>query len=60
MLYEVQTPSSAGLQLADGRYVINPQQPNRAFDLLRAKFYCEGGREQVCEGDEQWGLKHFP
>lgn len=60
------TSNSAGLQLADlvarpiGRYVINPQQPNRAFDLLRAKFYCEGGREQVGEGYDQWGLKHFP
>lgn len=58
--------NSAGLQLADlvarpiGRYVINPQQANRAFDVLRSKFYCEGGRKEVGQGYDQWGLKHFP
>lgn len=58
--------NSAGLQLADlvarpiGRHVINPEQPNRAFDVLRKKFYCEGGRCAVGEGYDQWGLKHFP
>lgn len=60
------TSNSAGLQLADlvarpiGRHVINPEQANQAFDLLREKFYCEGGREMVGKGYDQWGLKHFP
>lgn len=58
--------NSAGLQLADlvarpiGRHVLNPQQLNRAFDILKSKFYCEGGRCAVGEGFDQWGLKHFP
>ncbi|WP_434930708.1 DUF3800 domain-containing protein [Shewanella sp. HL-SH5] len=60
------TSNSAGLQLADlvarpiGRHVINPAQANQAFDVLRAKFYCEGGRKMVGNGYDQWGLKHFP
>lgn len=60
------TSNSAGLQLADlvarpiGRYVINPEQPNRAFNILQKKFYCEGGRCAVGQGYDQWGLKHFP
>jgi len=58
--------NSAGLQLADlvarpiGRHVLNPEQPNQAFDVLRRKFYCEGGRQAVGDGYDQWGLKHFP
>ncbi|ALZ75693.1 DUF3800 domain-containing protein [Rheinheimera sp. F8] len=58
--------NSAGLQLADlvarpiGRHVLNLQQLNRAFDILKSKFYCEGGRCAVGEGFDQWGLKHFP
>ncbi|MBF0356902.1 MAG: DUF3800 domain-containing protein [Alphaproteobacteria bacterium] len=50
-----------GLQLADlcahpiGRHILNPQQPNQAFDVLRSKFLNpEGGRL------EDWGLKVFP
>lgn len=41
--------NSAGLQLADlvarpiGRHILDPDQPNRAFDVLKKKFYCEGG-----------------
>ncbi len=58
--------NSAGLQLADlvarpiGRHVLNPAQPNQAFDVLRRKFYCEGGRQVVGDGYDQWRLKHFP
>lgn len=58
--------NSAGLQLADlvarpiGKHILNPKQPNRAFDVLKAKFYCEGGRKLVGKGYDQWGLKHFP
>jgi len=60
------TANSAGLQLADlvarpiGRHVLKPDQPNRAFDILKKKFYCEGGRESVGENYNHWGLKFFP
>lgn len=52
--------NSCGLQLADlvarpiGRKLLNEGQPNRAFDLLRKKFYCAGDRIQGL------GLKVFP
>jgi len=58
--------NSAGLQLADlvarpiGRYVIDPEQSNRAFDVLKKKFFCEGGRECVGADFEDRGLKCFP
>lgn len=58
--------NSAGLQLADliarpiGMYTLRPSQTNRAFDALKPKFYCEGGREKVGEKFEEWGLKRFP
>lgn len=58
--------NSAGLQLADlvarpiGRYILNPKQENRAFDVLRRKFYCEGGRKDLGKSFDQKGLKHFP
>lgn len=58
--------NSTGLQVADlvarpiGRHIINPEQGNRAFDVLKKKFYCEGGRKAVGEGFDQKGLKHFP
>ncbi len=58
--------NSAGLQLADlvarpvGLHVLRPEQQNRAFDVLKSKFYCEGGRENVGEGYEGLGLKRFP
>lgn len=52
--------NSSGLQLADlvarpvGLSVIRPQQPNRAFDVLKEKFHQESGRMAG------WGLKVFP
>lgn len=58
--------NSAGLQLADlvarpiGRHVLKPDQPNRAFEVLKKKFYCEGGRERVGDNYTDWGLKFFP
>lgn len=58
--------NSAGLQLADlvarpiGRHVLNPAQENRAFDILKVKFFCEGGRGCVGNDYEDWGLKRFP
>lgn len=58
--------NSSGLQLADlvarpiGMSVLRPSQDNRAFDVLTRKFYCDGGRENVGSGYENWGLKVFP
>ncbi len=58
--------NSAGLQLADlvarpvGMSVLRPEQANRAFDVLKRKFFCCGGREQVGIGFENWGLNIHP
>lgn len=58
--------NSSGLQLADlvarpiGLSVVKPEQPNRAFELLKRKFFCSGGRMQVGIGFEGWGLKIHP
>lgn len=58
--------NSSGLQLADlvarpiGLRVLKPQQENRAFAVLKKKFYCSGGRENAGEGFEDWGLKIYP
>ncbi|OFI33913.1 DUF3800 domain-containing protein [Alteromonas lipolytica] len=57
---------SSGLQLADlvarpiGLYTFKPEQPNRAFEILRRKFYCDGGREKVGKGFEGIGMKIYP
>lgn len=53
--------NSAGLQLADlvarpvGMSVLRPNQQNRAFDVLRPKFYASDARKP-----NGWGLKCFP
>lgn len=53
--------NSAGLQVADltarpiGRHVINPNQPNRAWDVIEPKF--RRSPEGKVNG---WGLKVFP
>jgi hypothetical protein len=58
--------NSTGLQLADlvarpvGLSLVQRDQYNRAFDVLRAKFYCSGGRASVGTGFENWGLKIYP
>lgn len=58
--------NSSGLQLADlvarpvGLNFLRPDQENRAFDILKRKFFCSGGREGVGEGFENWGLKIHP
>lgn len=58
--------NSTGLQLADlvarpiGLSVVRPGQENRAFDVLTRKFFCSGGRRQVGEGFNGWGLKIYP
>ncbi len=53
--------NSAGLQLADlvarpiGRKIMDPGQPNRAYDILRHKFRRDS------RGDVRgYGLKIFP
>jgi hypothetical protein len=57
---------SSGLQLADlvarpiGLSTLRPEQLNRAFDILKRKFYCDGGREAVGIGYEGVGMKIFP
>jgi hypothetical protein len=58
--------NSTGLQFADlvarpiGLHVLRPAQENRAFDVLKRKFFCSGGRDNVGEGFENWGLKIYP
>ena len=55
-----------GLQLADlvarpvGLSYIRPGQPNQAFDVLKAKFLCEGGRAAVGSGYQDVGLVVYP
>ena len=56
----------AGLQLADlvarpvGINYIRPQQENKAFEMLKNKFFCAGGRDNVGCGYENVGLKIYP
>lgn len=56
----------AGLQLADlvarpiGVNYLRPAQPNQAFDLLKKKFYCDGGRARAGGGYEEVGLLIYP
>ena len=58
--------NSAGLQLADlvarpiGMYTLRPNQANRAFSVLKPKFYCQGGRGNTGKNFEEWGLKRIP
>ena len=57
---------SSGLQLADlvarpfGLKTMRPEQDNRAFEVLKKKFYCDGGREVAGKGYEGLGMKIFP
>jgi hypothetical protein len=52
--------NSLGLQFVDlmarpiGRYAINPNQPNRAFEILKNKFRKQDGKFEDC------GLKIYP
>lgn len=58
--------NSSGLQLADlvarpiGLSVVRPNQPNQAFDLLKEKFFCEGGRPNVGQGYQGVGYLIYP
>jgi len=55
-----------GLQLADlvarpvGLSYIRPGQPNQAFEVLKRKFFCDGGRDKVGSGYEHVGLVVYP
>lgn len=52
---------SAGLQIADlvarpiGRRILDPTQPNRAYEIIEKKF-----RRSPRGKIEGWGLKVFP
>jgi hypothetical protein len=66
ILFSDKKAMSSGLQLADlvarpiGLHVLRPEQPNRAFEVLKEKVYCEGGRANAGEGFDGYGLKIFP
>ncbi len=57
---------SSGLQLADlvarpiGLHTLKPEQPNRAFDVLKEKFFCDGGRDKLGENFKGIGMKIYP
>lgn len=56
----------AGLQLADlvarpvGLNYIRPDQSNQAFEVLKTKFFCDGGRTGVGKGYQNVGLQIYP
>jgi Protein of unknown function (DUF3800) len=56
----------AGLQLADlvarpiGLSYLRPKQSKQAFELLRRKFYCAGGRSKLGEDYEGFGMQIYP
>lgn len=55
-----------GLQLADlvarpvGLNYLRPKQTNQAFEILRRKFFCDGGRARAGQGYEGVGLMVHP
>lgn len=57
---------STGLQFADlvarpiGMNFLRPEQENRAFEVLKKKFYCDGGRENIGRGYEEVGMNIYP
>jgi hypothetical protein len=66
VLFSDKKAMSSGLQLADlvarpiGLHLLRPAQENRAFTVLKRKFYCDGGRERVGAGFEGVGMKIWP
>lgn len=66
MLFSDKKAMSSGLQLAHlvarpiGVNSLRPEQANRAFDVLKEKFYCDGGRNGVGKGYEGVGMKIYP
>jgi len=57
---------SSGLQLADlvarpiGLSHLRPGQYNRSFEVLKEKFYCDGGRKNIGKDYEGLGLMMYP
>jgi hypothetical protein len=55
-----------GLQLADlvarpvGLDYVRPAQSNKAFEVLKRKFFCAGGRTRVGQGYRDVGLRIYP
>lgn len=66
VLFSDKKAMSSGLQLADlvarpiGLNVLRPDQENRAFEVLKRKFYCDGGRAHVGSGYDGMGIKIYP
>lgn len=66
ILFADKKAMSSGLQLADlvarpvGLHVLRPDQSNQAFDSLKKKFFCKGGRPEVGKEYSGWGLKIVP
>jgi len=66
ILFADKRAMSSGLQLADlvarpiGLSILRPEQSNRSFEVLKRKFYCDGGRNSVGQGYEGRGLKIYP
>src|SRR5690606_3723233 len=66
ILFADKKAMSSGLQLADlvarpiGLSILRPGQENRAFEVLKQKFYCEGGRDCVGTGYDGFGLRIYP
>jgi uncharacterized protein YrzB (UPF0473 family) len=66
ILFSDKRTLSSGLQLADlvarpiGLSILRPTQSNRAFEVLRRKFYCEGGRDNAGQDYDGRGLRLYP
>ncbi len=66
VLFADKKAMSSGLQLADlvarpiGLSQLRPEQENRAFDVLKEKFYYDNSRVLMGKGYEGWGLKIYP
>lgn len=66
ILFADKKTNLTGLQLADlvarpvGRRHLRPEQANQAFDVLKKKFFCDGGRANVGAGYEGIGLMIHP
>ena len=66
ILFSDKKAMSSGLQLADlvarpiGLSVFRTGQENRAFEILKKKFFCSGGRENLGVGYQGRGLKIHP
>ncbi|MCR9133179.1 MAG: DUF3800 domain-containing protein [bacterium] len=57
---------STGLQFADlvarpiGLKTLRPDQENRSFEILKSKFFCEGGRKKTGKDYLGYGMKIWP